>query len=228
MTCVRSIRGRNRRLALPSPGACAALAATPLGPGSPAAAGLSAGVRRACDRSTATRRTRVMFPQRVGVGAGWEGRRSTGVPGPFGVRLPSRARRRRQAERPIREEFPHQRHRYVEHGRIRPRAPFGLAVVRVAVEDRRHRVARERLLEAAAAEERIDLERLALDRLLDRRVVQDRDEPIGAQPRQRRLELQRFVQASWTNFLMIGSPHGPSARRPKPPAKPLTPAKPMP
>ena len=34
--------------------------------------------------------------------------------------------------------------------------------------------------------------------------------------------------ASCTNCLMMSSPHGPSARRPKPPAKPLTPAKPMP
>ena len=34
--------------------------------------------------------------------------------------------------------------------------------------------------------------------------------------------------ASWTNFLMMSSPHGPSARRPNPPAKPLMPAKPMP
>ena len=34
--------------------------------------------------------------------------------------------------------------------------------------------------------------------------------------------------ASRTKFLMIASPHGPSARRPKPPANPLTPAKPMP
>ena len=34
--------------------------------------------------------------------------------------------------------------------------------------------------------------------------------------------------ASCTNFLMISSPHGPSARRPKPPANPLMPAKPTP
>ena len=75
------------------------------------------------------------------------------------------------------------------------RPSFGLAVVRVAVEDRGHRVARERLLQPAAAEERINLERLALDRRLDRGVVQDGDEPFGAQPRQRGLELQRLVQA---------------------------------
>ena len=65
--------------------------------------------------------------------------------------------------------------------------------MRVAVDHERHRIASDRLLEAARSEERIDLERLAFDRLLNRRVVQQRDELRRAQPRERRFELQRFV-----------------------------------
>jgi len=66
--------------------------------------------------------------------------------------------------------------------------------MRVAVHDGADRKAGERFLEPAAPEERIDLARLAFDRALDRGVVQHRDEVLVAQPRQRRLELQRFVE----------------------------------
>ena len=48
------------------------------------------------------------------------------------------------------------------------------------------------------------------------------------EPRERRLELERFLTASCTNALMIFSPHGPSAPRPNPPQKPRMPAKPTP
>ena len=63
----------------------------------------------------------------------------------------------------------------------------------MAVEDHVARVAVDRLLEAARAQEREDLRRLALDRLLDRRVVEHGDPGHPAQPRERRLELQRLV-----------------------------------
>ena len=53
--------------------------------------------------------------------------------------------------------------------------------------------AADRFLQTAAPEEGEDLRRLAFDRALDRRVVQDGDEPFRAQPRQCGFELQRFV-----------------------------------
>ena len=63
----------------------------------------------------------------------------------------------------------------------------------VTVKDRADREAGERILEPAAAEERKDLERLAFDGGLDRRVVEQRDDVLVAQARERGLELQRFV-----------------------------------
>src|SRR5688572_32943963 len=63
----------------------------------------------------------------------------------------------------------------------------------MAVEDRVAEIAVDRLFQAARAKERIDLGGLALDRLLDRRVVEHRDPRHPPQPGQRRLELQRLV-----------------------------------
>ena len=106
---------------------------------------------------------------------------------------------------------------------------FGLAAVRVAVHDERHRIAADRLFEAARSEERIDLERLAFDGLLNRRVVQQRDR--AACVRSRASAASSFSAsstASCTNCLMIVSPQGPSARVPKPPPNPFTPAMPTP
>ena len=51
----------------------------------------------------------------------------------------------------------------------------------------------DRLLEPAGSKERIDLERLADDRLLHRRIVKKGDELRHADARERRLELQRLV-----------------------------------
>src|SRR6185436_20917693 len=65
----------------------------------------------------------------------------------------------------------------------------------VTMEHGRHRIPRQRLFQPAAAEERIDLERLPLDRRLNRRVVKDGNQPLGAKLRQRRFELQGLVQA---------------------------------
>ena len=127
-----------------------------------------------------------------------------------------------QPKRTIGIVFAHQRHRHVEDRNVRTRASFRLTVVGVAVEDRGYRETRDGILEPAAAEEGKDVARLALDRRLDRRVVEERDRcarcaaaraPIPASALRRR--------ASRTNRLMISSPHGPSARRPKPPAKPF-------
>src|SRR5207253_2981742 len=73
------------------------------------------------------------------------------------------------------------------------RLPLELAAVRMAVKDEGHRISADRLLQAARPEERIDLERLAVDRRLNRRVMQQRDDLLRSQPREGRLELQRFV-----------------------------------
>jgi hypothetical protein len=53
--------------------------------------------------------------------------------------------------------------------------------------------------------------------LLDGRIVQQADEMPRPQPRQRASNFSASSTASRTNCLMIGSPHGPSARLPKPP-----------
>ena len=107
-------------------------------------------------------------------------------------------------------------------------AAFGRAVVGVAVDDGRHRIAVQRLLQAAAAQEREDLDRLALDGRADRRVVEHGD-PLSVRSRARAdSSFSASSTASWTNCLTAGSPQAPSVPRPKPPAKPLAPAKPMP
>src|SRR5258708_14234558 len=63
----------------------------------------------------------------------------------------------------------------------------------VSVEHGADGKAGDRILEAAAAEKRIDVARLSLDGALDRRVVEQGDEPVVAQARERGFELQRFV-----------------------------------
>lgn len=65
--------------------------------------------------------------------------------------------------------------------------------MRVTVKDGCYVVTRQRLFEAARSEERVDFERLPLDRRGDRRVVQQRDSLRGAKARQRRFELERLV-----------------------------------
>ena len=119
------------------------------------------------------------------------------------------------------------------HGHVEDRYAFGgpafwLSVMGVTVKHSGDRISTERFLEAAAAEEWKDLEGFTFDRLLDWRVVKDGDPPIRAQSRERGLEFQRFAHRFMHCVLMMSSPHGPSARRPKPPANPFTPANPMP
>jgi hypothetical protein len=101
--------------------------------------------------------------------------------------------------------------------------------VRVAVEHRRRAERVDGLHQPGAAQERVDLLGLA----------------AGWSPRSARsaaarhavsvssccsalLELERLVHAAFTKSLMSCSPNGPSAPRPKPPAKPFVPAKPTP
>ena len=52
----------------------------------------------------------------------------------------------------------------------------------------------DRVGEARAAEEGIDFERLAFDRLDDRRIMEDGDAALGAQRAKRILELARLVE----------------------------------
>ena len=66
------------------------------------------------------------------------------------------------------------------------------------------RIAAERLLEPARAEEGVDLEGLSLDRLLDWRVVQQRHDLGRSQTGQRGFELQGFVHRL-TDELFDGS-----------------------
>src|SRR5580765_3628789 len=61
-----------------------------------------------------------------------------------------------------------QRHRYVVDRDAVLGLSLELAAMRVPVDDERYRVSSDRLLETARAEERIDLERLTLHRLLNR------------------------------------------------------------
>src|SRR5438094_161746 len=65
--------------------------------------------------------------------------------------------------------------------------------MRVAVKDVRDGIARERLLQPARSEKRVNLERLSLDGSLHRRIVHQRDQRARAQTRQRRFELERLV-----------------------------------
>ena len=65
--------------------------------------------------------------------------------------------------------------------------------MRVPVEHHGHGIAVERLLEAAGAQKRVNLERFALDGFLYGRIMQERHERARPQPCERRLELERFV-----------------------------------
>src|SRR5687768_12110303 len=56
--------------------------------------------------------------------------------------------------RPIRKVLPEQRRRHVVDRDVRLRVAFEAAVMSVSVQDRRHRVAVDRLFKAAAAQER--------------------------------------------------------------------------
>jgi hypothetical protein len=60
-------------------------------------------------------------------------------------------------------------------------------------ESRRERGPVEGFLEPAGTEKRDDLERFAGDRRADRRGVENRDAMDGAEPRERRPELQHFI-----------------------------------
>src|SRR5687768_4536971 len=71
--------------------------------------------------------------------------------------------------------------------------PFRAPVVGVAVDDRLHRIAREWLVEPAAAGPGPERDRLAVNGCLDRRIVQHRECAGCAQPRQGRFELERLV-----------------------------------
>ncbi len=59
-------------------------------------------------------------------------------------------------------------------------ASFGAAVMRMAVDDGRHRMAIQRLFKTAAPEEREDLDRFILDGRPDRGVVEHGDPAVGA------------------------------------------------
>ena len=95
--------------------------------------------------------------------------------------------------RPIRVVRLEHRVRDVEHRNSRLRPPLRRALVRVAVKHRGHVEARQRILEAARAEKGKDLRRLAFDRVANRRVVHEHDALRDAQPRERGLELERFL-----------------------------------
>ncbi len=60
----------------------------------------------------------------------------------------------------------------------------------VAVKDGVHRVAEQRLFEAAASQVGEDFERFPLDGLADRSIVKDADPPLCFQTSQRGLELE--------------------------------------
>ncbi len=77
-------------------------------------------------------------------------------------------------------------------------------VVHVTVEHRVDGEPVQRLLEPAAAEVRIDLHRLAVARLANGRVVQHGDAPVGPEPRERRLELERLVDGFLDELLDRG------------------------
>src|SRR5262245_59921792 len=81
-----------------------------------------------------------------------------------------------EPERPIGKDLAHERGRDVVDGNVRAGTALRSTVVRVAVEHRADGKARDRIFEAAASEERIDVARLAFDGALDRRVVQQHDQ----------------------------------------------------
>src|SRR5207249_7391435 len=68
-----------------------------------------------------------------------------------------------------------------------------LSTMRVAMEHERDGIPVDRLFQPARSQKRVDFQRLAVDGLLHRRVVQQRDELLRAQSRKRRLELQRLI-----------------------------------
>src|SRR5205823_1957939 len=70
----------------------------------------------------------------------------------------------------------------------------GTAVMRVAMEDRGHRITIERFFKPATAEERINLQRLTFHRVLNRSVMQQYDALVCSQARQRRLELEGLIE----------------------------------
>src|SRR5262245_63897976 len=100
--------------------------------------------------------------------------------------------------------------------------------MRVAVEGHRHRVPQERFLEPARSEEREDLGGLALDRVANRRVVQDGHAPLRPEAREGRLELQRLGHRLVDEPLdHVLAPRLERALA-EATAEPLTPAKPTP
>ena len=84
------------------------------------------------------------------------------------------------SKRTIGEKIPHQTDRDVEDRCAGARAPLRLTAVCVAVKNRVDRIAGERLFEPAAAEKRINLARFSFDGVLDRGVVQYRNQPLAA------------------------------------------------
>ena len=138
---------------------------------------------------------------RVGLAAGGRRLRRAGRALPRSACFPGRGlglrRRRRQFDqaewRAVGEGLTHQRQRHVVDRDSAAGAPFGAARVGVAVEDGRRRVAVERLLQPAGAEEREDLRRLALDGGRGSARSGGRRPLRGPQPRQGRLQLQRLV-----------------------------------
>src|SRR6185369_15667667 len=112
--------------------------------------------------------------------------------GADGCRLGGRhlehAERRRAAER-ARQELP----RDVVDGDARAGLAFRAPAMRMAVDDKGDAIRVDRLLEPAGSEERVNLQRLALDGALDGRIVKQRDGRQRLDSRQRRLELERLV-----------------------------------
>src|SRR5207244_2882793 len=91
--------------------------------------------------------------------------------------------------RTIGERTRQERHRHVVDLHAALGRALELSAMRMAVKHHRDWIAADRLLEAARAEERINLERFAFDGLQNWRVVQQRDEMLAAQARECGLEL---------------------------------------
>src|SRR2546422_8183414 len=98
-----------------------------------------------------------------------------------------------QERRTIRRLPLEQGQAYVVDGHLAAHPALGPPVMGVPVEDGGHGIAGERLYEPTRAEKRKDLAWLTLHRLLDRRVVKDGDALGRPQLRERRLELEGFV-----------------------------------
>src|SRR5438105_2849320 len=121
--------------------------------------------------------------------------------------------------RTIGERSREQRHRHVVHRNAKLRFPLELAAVRVSVEDERDGIAADRLLKPARSEKRIDFERLAFDGCGDRRIMQEDDWILRAQPAQRRLELEGFVDRLADELLDDGLAPGSERPLPEPAAE---------